>query len=337
MKILVDAFGGDNAPDEVVKGTLLAKKELDCEVALVGNRKMLLKKFDDLKNFEIIDADYSISMNDEPNKIMRLPNSSILVAAKLLEENLADGFVSAGNSGALVVAATLIAKRIRGIKRCAFAPIIPSLTGFFMLIDSGANVECRPEMLYQFGVMGSAYMREVLGIKNPRVGLLNNGTEPEKGDKLRKSVYEMLKVSRLNFIGNIEAREVPLGVADVVVTDGFTGNIILKMYEGLVKMVIEKFKEVFSSNILTKFAAGLLLPKIKKIKKSMDSKEHGGAPILGCSKPIFKAHGNSDATAIKSAIRLTYKYIKDDVINKISESLNDTLNTEVIDCDNGAS
>ena len=329
MKIAIDAFGGDNAPLEIIKGAKMAFEEYKIDITLVGDEKIIKKVCQEnninLEGIEIKHAPDTISMEDSPTEITRSKKeSSMAIGLKMLKEGEFDGFISAGNSGALTVGSTLIVKRIKGIKRCAFAPVAPKQTGFFMLIDSGANSECRPEMLYQFGLMGSIYMEKVMGIKRPRVGLVNVGTERHKGDTLRKETFEILSKSNLNFIGNIESRDIPKDAADVVVCDGFTGNIILKMYEGMASVLMGKFKDVLSKNIKTKLAASLILPELKNMKKDMDYNEYGGAAIIGISKPVFKAHGSSKAKTIKNAIRLTKNYIQNDVIKIISQSINST-------------
>ena len=329
MKIAIDAFGGDNAPLEIIKGAKMAFEEYKIDITLVGDEKIIKKVCQEnninLEGIEIKHAPDTISMEDSPTEITRSKKeSSMAIGLKMLKEGEFDGFISAGNSGALTVGSTLIVKRIKGIKRCAFAPVAPKQTGFFMLIDSGANSECRPEMLYQFGLMGSIYMEKVMGIKRPKVGLVNVGTERHKGDTLRKETFEILSKSNLNFIGNIESRDIPKDAADVVVCDGFTGNIILKMYEGMASVLMGKFKDVLSKNIKTKLAASLILPELKNMKKDMDYNEYGGAAIIGISKPVFKAHGSSKAKTIKNAIRLTKNYIQNDVIKIISQSINST-------------
>ncbi len=328
MKIIVDAMGGDNAPLEIIKGCRMACDEYKYDIILVGNEDKIKKSASDnnvsLDGMEIINAEQVLTMDDAPTDVMKAKKDcSMGVGLRLLKENKGDAFVSAGNSGALVVGATLIVKRIRGIKRCAFAPVIPKEKGFFMLVDSGANIECRPEMLKQFAMMGSLYMQNVMGINNPRVGLANIGTEEHKGDEIRHETYKLLKDSNLNFIGNIEAREIPIDAADVVVTDGFTGNIILKLYEGMAITLMNKFKGVLSSNLKTKIAAAMIMPELKNMKKQIDYNEYGGAPLIGISKPVFKAHGSSKAKTIKSAIRLTGEYVKGNVVEKISKQLGD--------------
>lgn len=334
MKIIVDAFGGDNAPLEVIKGSRMAVDELGYEIVLVGNEKIIKDEAEknniSLSGITIVHAPDVISMDDEPMDVMKSKsNSSMSKGLQLLALGEGDAFVSAGNSGALAVGATLKVKRIKGIKRCAFAPVIPKDKGFFMLIDSGANVECRPEMLRQFAVMGYIYMKNVMVVENPRVGLANVGTEKTKGDELRYETFNLLQETKnINFIGNIEARDIPGDIADVVVADGFTGNIILKLYEGMAKSVFGKIKDIFKKNFKGKLAASLIMPELKELKKSMDYSEHGGAPLMGISNPVFKAHGSSDAKTFKSAIRLAGEYVKRNVVGLISKSLEEYNSSE---------
>lgn len=216
----------------------------------------------------------------------------------------------------------MIVKRIKGVKRPAFAPVLPTLKGCSMLIDGGANVECRPEMLVQFGLMGSIYMNKVIGVDNPKIGLANCGAEEHKGTPLYQEAYQLLKSSNLNFVGNIEGRGVPEGDSDVVVADGFTGNIILKMYEGVAGALMGKIKGIFTKNVKNKLAAALVLSDMKEMKKQFDYNEYGGSPILGVSKPVFKAHGSSKARTIKSAVGLTVQFVKNNVVNEIAENIN---------------
>ena len=326
MKVIVDAFGGDNAPQEIIKGARLAADELGYDIVLVGDEEKIkgeaIKNNVSIENMQIVHAPDVISMEDAPTDILKSKNnSSMAVGLRLLAQGEGDAFVSAGNSGALCVGATLIVKRIKGVKRCAFAPVIPKSNGFFMLIDSGANVECRPEMLKQFGIMGSIYMKNVMTVANPRVGLVNVGTESTKGDELRFEAFNLLKDSNINFIGNIEAREIPADCADVVVTDGFTGNVILKFYEGMAKEMFNKFKNIFVKSFKNKLASAVLMPDIQEMKKHIDYKEYGGAPLIGISKSVFKAHGNSDAKTFKNAIRLAGEYTKRNIVKLISESI----------------
>ncbi len=326
MKIIVDAFGGDNAPLEIIKGCAMAVEEYNFEILLVGDeskiRSVATENNISLKNISIAHADDVITMEDSPSDIMKSKkNSSMAEGLRRLKNNEGDAFISAGNSGALVVGATMIVKRIKGIKRPAFAPVMPKNKGSFMLIDSGANVECRPEMLKQFAIMGSIYMENVMNVANPRVGLANIGVEDHKGTSLQQETFKILKETDINFIGNVEARDIPQDGADVVVADGFTGNIILKMFEGVAMTLMGKIKGLFTKNLKTKLAAALMLSDMKTLKKQIDYNEFGGAPIIGVSKPVFKAHGNAKAKTIKSALRLTALYVEGNVVGKIEEEL----------------
>ncbi|MGN0479175.1 MAG: phosphate acyltransferase PlsX [Hominenteromicrobium sp.] len=322
-RIIVDAFGGDHAPDEILKGCRMSADEFDIRIILTGSeakiREAAARVGVDIGDFEILDCPDVITMEDEPADIMRAKkNSSMAVGLRALAEGKGDAFASAGNSGALVVGSTLIVKRIKGIKRVAFAPLMPKSEGFFMLADGGANNECRPEMLEQFGLMGSVYMQKVMGIERPRVGLANVGTEAHKGGELQHEAYRLLSArSDLRFIGNIEARDVPYDAADVVVCDGFTGNIMLKMYEGVAMALMDKFKAVFKKNLKNQLAAAMVLKDMKALKKQLDYNEYGGAPILGCSKPVFKVHGSAKANTLKSAIALAVKYAESNIIDEI--------------------
>ncbi|MDO4731318.1 MAG: phosphate acyltransferase PlsX [Clostridia bacterium] len=326
MTLIIDAMGGDNAPLEIVKACCDAVKEYNINIKLVGKEDILKDCFQkndlSLNNIEIINATDTISMEENPKYILKhKADSSMIKGLKLLAENQGDAFVSAGSSGALVVGSTFIVKRINGIKRAAFAPVLPKNNGAFMLLDSGANINCQPVMLNQFGIMGSIYMKKIMNIDNPRVALANIGVEENKGTQLQIDAFNMLKNSDINFIGNVEPREIPNDAADVVVADGFTGNIIVKTYEGVALTLMKKIKSMFKSNILTKIGALLVLPSMKKLKKSFDYNEYGGAPILGLRAPVFKAHGSSDAKTFKSAIRLTIDYVNNNVVNEIQQSI----------------
>ncbi len=327
MKIIIDAFGGDNAPVEIIKGARMAKDEYNIDIILTGSESKIRKaaaendiKIDDM---QIADAPEVITMEDDPSAVIKTKkNSSMALGFNLLAQGEGDAFISAGNSGALVMGATMIVKRIKGVKRPAFAPVLPTLKGCSMLIDGGANVECRPEMLVQFGLMGSIYMNKVIGVDNPKIGLANCGAEEHKGTPLYQEAYQLLKSSNLNFVGNIEGRGVPEGDSDVVVADGFTGNIILKMYEGVAGALMGKIKGIFTKNVKNKLAAALVLSDMKEMKKQFDYNEYGGSPILGVSKPVFKAHGSSKARTIKSAVGLTVQFVKNNVVNEIAENIN---------------
>ena len=326
MKIIVDAFGGDNAPLEIIKGCAEAVEAHGVEIILTGKESVIKKTASEndisLNGVEIADCDEVLTMHDSAESVLKSKkDSSMGVGLRLLSEGKGDAFISAGNSGALCVGATLAVKRIKGIKRPAFAPVLPSATGCFMLIDGGANVECRPEMIYQFAVMASVYMNKVMKVENPRVGLANVGTEDHKGTELYRETYQILKNSKLNFIGNVEGRDIPAGVCDVVVCDGFTGNMILKTYEGVASVLMNEIKSMFTGGVKGKAAAVLLMKKLKGMKARFDYNTYGGAPILGSSKPVFKAHGDAKARTIKNAIGLCKNYVEANAIEEISSSL----------------
>ncbi len=326
MKIIIDAFGGDNAPLEIIKGSALAVKDLGAEIILTGNEAEIKRVASEnnisLENIQIEDCDEVITMEDEPIAVRKTKkNSSMAVGFRLLNEGKGDAFISCGNSGALCVGATTIAGRIKGIKRTAFAPVLPSNSGFFMLLDGGANVDARPEMLYQFALMGSVYMERVMGVKNPRIGLANVGTEEHKGNDLYRETFKLLSDSNLNFVGNVEGRDLSEGVCDVVVCDGFTGNLILKTYEGVAITLMKKMKHMFTDSLKGKLAAVLTMKDLKELKKKFDYNQYGGAPILGSAKPVFKAHGDSKAVTIRFAVELSMNYVNGNAIDIISSSL----------------
>lgn len=328
MRIAVDAFGGDNAPDEVIKGAALAiaeYKDRHIEVILTGDEKKINERIAALgvskDGISVENADGVILIEDDPQDIRKSKaNCSMGRAFGLVNEGKADAFVSAGSTAAIVVGGTLVAGRLKGVKRPSLVPIMPSISGQYLLLDGGANLECRPEMLLQFGIMGSIYMKELMGIESPRVGLLNIGAEEEKGRELEHGAYELLKNSGLNFIGNVEARDVPLGACDVIVTDGFTGNIYLKAVEGMGKFMKRALKETIFGGA-SKIGAVFALKGIKKLSKQMDYREVGGSPLLGSAKPVIKAHGSSDALAFKNAIRQANDFAEQDVNGKIAAAL----------------
>ena len=320
MRVIVDAFGGDNAPLEVIKGCARAVSELGVNVVLTGSRNKIEKCAAEngisLSGIEIEHTDDVFDIHEEPKEIIKSgSNSSMALGLRLLSEGKGDAFVSAGSTGALVMGATFIVKRIKGIKRVAPSPVMPADKGSFVLVDAGANTECRPEMLVQFAVMGSAYMEKVMGVNNPKVGLLNIGSEETKGRELEIAAYKLLEESGLNFMGNIEARDMPKGEVQVVVTDGFTGNIALKLYEGMGSFFSKKLKWIFSG--LGKIGAIVSLGKIKELRRQMDYKEVGGSALLGVKKPVIKAHGSSDATAFFNAVRQAKKIVDGNVIGEI--------------------
>lgn len=327
MKILVDAFGGDNAPLEIIKGCILSLKENpDTDVAMVGSKTEIEKCAKenglDISAFEIFDAEGAITMEDDPRAVLKeKKNSSMAEGFRLLVDGKADAFVSAGNSGALVLGAHRYVKEIQGIDRIAFAPIMPTSKGPFMLIDGGAYVSVQAETLRKYGIMGSVYMESILGIKNPRVGLANVGTEDHKGDALRHEAFKLLKQTDINFIGNVEARDIPAGIADVIVADGFTGNIIAKMYEGVAKELFGKIKGVFFKNLRTKIAAGLIKKELYELKQYFDYNRYGGAVVIGVKKPVLKTHGSANAVAVSAVIRAADEYASSGAIDIIEKKI----------------
>lgn len=327
MKVLVDAFGGDNAPLEIIKGCQLCLKEYEgLAIGLVGNQAIIEKTAKEnnisLEGLQIYDAPDVITMEDDAGEIMKSKkNSSMAVGLQLLSKGEGDAFLSAGNSGALIMGATLIVKRIKGVRRPAFSPVMPTSKGPALLIDSGANIEVRPDMLQQFGIMGSVYMENVLHIDNPRVALANVGTEDHKGGELQHEAFRLLKQSGLNFIGNIEARDIPAGACDVIVADGFTGNVIIKMYEGVAKELMKKIKGVFMKNAKTKLAALMIKKEIYELKQYFDYNQYGASPVIGAAKPVLKTHGSAKAETIVTSMKSVIEYTSSDVTGKIAARL----------------
>ncbi len=326
MKIIADAMGGDHAPFQQVKGAVEAAKKLDTEIILCGNAEVIYPILErekaDMRKIEVVHCSEVIENEDDPIRaVRRKTDSSLVTGMNLLNEGKGDALVSAGNTGAIIAASAFILKRMEGVQRPALTPLLPSDKGPFALLDAGANSVCTAENLYQFALMGSYYMSHVMGIENPRVALINIGAEPKKGTPLVKEAYEILKNSRLNFVGNIEARHLPYGKADVVVADGFTGNITLKLYEGLGKYIAGEVKNIFNQNILTKGAALLTYGGIKRFRKKMDYKEYGGAPLLGVGGTVIKAHGSSDARAMYSAFVQAKKASESNLTGIIAEKL----------------
>ncbi len=335
MRIIVDAFGGDNAPLAPIQGAIEAHNEYGVDIILTGDEATIQRTAADnnlsLNGITIVHAPDVFTNDDQPSTIRSKAkaNTSMAVGLNLLKKGEGDAFVSAGNSGALGAGAMFLVKRIKGIQRVAFAPVMPNFKSYFMLIDSGVNTDVRPKALQQFAMMGSIYMNKVMGFENPRVGLANVGTEEHKGDTLRQETFVLLKdTPSINFVGNVEGRDIPLDGADVVVCDGFTGNMILKTYEGVAIALMKKIKGVFTKNLKTKLAAVAVMKEMKELKKSMDYDEVGGAPVLGCAKPVFKAHGSANAKTMKNAIRVTIDYVKNDVVASITEALKDMDDTE---------
>ena len=326
MKIIVDAFGGDNAPLEIIKGAMLARKEYGCDIVLVGDEDKIKQCVSDnnidLKNTEIVDAKEVITMHDDAKSVLKAKaDSSMAVGFRLLNEGVGDAFVSAGNTGAVTVGATLITKRIKGVKRPAIASVMPSAKKPILLMDCGANAECRAEFLYQFGLMGSLYMKNILHYDNPSVALANNGEEDTKGTPTVKEAYALMKDAPYNFIGNIEGRQIPFGDADVVVADGFTGNLILKTYEGVAKVLMSGVKDAFMKNTLSKLSYLGVKSGIDDMKKQFDYKEYGGAVLLGVKKPVVKAHGSADARTFKNAVKQAVWFLENNLIEEIEKAL----------------
>ena len=291
MKIIVDAFGGDNAPLEIIKGAMLAAQEYNVDILLVGNKSKIYECIEKnnikLKNTEIVDAECEISMCDDAKSVLKeKANSSLGVAFRLLANGDGDALVSAGSTGAITVGATFLAKRIKGVKRPCIASVMPSADKPFLLMDCGANAECRAEFLAQFGLMGSLYMKNILHVENPKVALANNGTEETKGTPVVKEAYDLMKNADYNFVGNIEGRQIPFGDADVVVADGFAGNLILKTYEGVAKVLMNGVKGIFKKNLFSKLCALGVMGGIKDMKKQFVYKEFGGAVIIGFKKRV---------------------------------------------------
>lgn len=327
MKIIVDAMGGDNAPLEIIKGSMLAVDEYGIdELVLLGDEAVINNCVKDngiaLKNTRIVNCTQVIDNCDDAKAVLRgKPDSSMAVGFKLLNDGEGDAFVSAGNTGAITVGATLITKRIKGVKRPAIASVMPSAAKPFVLMDCGANSECKSEYLCQFGLLGSIYMQNIFGVQNPTVALANNGTEETKGTPVVKEAYQMMKNAPYNFIGNIEGRQIPFGDADVVVADGFTGNLILKTYEGVAKVLMQGIKDAFYKNTLSKLSYLGVRSGINDMKAQFDYKEYGGAVMLGVKKPVIKAHGSADARCFKNAIKQAVMFLKTDLINKIEKEL----------------
>lgn len=333
MKIAVDAFGGDNAPLAVIEGAALAVKEYGVSIILVGSKTEIEKCAGEnkisLEGMEIVHTDEVFDMHDQPTELVKSKkNTSLGLAMQLAANGEADAVVSAGSTGAIIVGATLIVKRIRGVKRPALGTVIPGKTRRFMIMDIGANAECRPEMLQQFGLMSSVYMQNVLGVENPEIGLLNIGTEDTKGDTLRLEAYKLLKESPVNYIGNVEARDVPKGVCDAVITDGFTGNVALKLYEGVAGTLMKMIKEMFMSSFKTEIAALLAKKKMYSLKSMFDYSSVGGAPVLGVKKPVIKAHGSSNSEAVKNAIYQASLCVQNKIVEKVSVGMDTIQSTE---------
>lgn len=326
MKIIIDAMGGDHAPQAPVEAAARAVDELGIDIVLVGDTPVIEKELANYKytkeRITIAHAPEVISNHEEPAKAVRKKKgASVVVAAGMLKRGEGDAMLSMGNTGALLSAGLLIVGRIKGIIRPALATILPTAKGPKILIDAGANTNCKPENLVQFGIMGSVYMENVHGLSSPTVGIISNGEEEGKGDELTKKTYPLMKKAPFDFIGNIEGRDVMEGTADVMVCDGFVGNVILKTVEGMGHVIGSMVKQLFTKNLKTKLGALFVMDGVKDFKKMMDYREYGGAPLLGTKRPVIKGHGSSDALAVFSAIRQAERFVSTDVINCIAEKI----------------
>jgi len=333
-KIAVDCMGGDYAPDEIVKGCVLAHRELGFELYLVGDEKRIreiLKKegVKEGSGIEVIHAPEVIEMNESPSNVLRKKKSSLYVAGMLLRENKADGLVSAGNTGAVLTVGKFLVGAIDEIERPAIGVALPNPKGKTVLIDVGANVDCKPKHLLQFAIIGHTYAKEILSIPNPRVGILSIGEEEGKGNELVKETYPLLKKSSLNFLGNAEGRDIYAGTFDVIVCDGFVGNVILKASESLGMAVIQMIKEEVNKSLLAKIGAVLMKPALNNFKKKADFAEYGGIPLLGAKKPVIITHGRANAKAIKNAIRVASEFYLHHFNERLSEYIKSLSPQEV--------
>lgn len=333
MKIILDAMGGDNAPQAPVLGAIEAVKRYNADIILVGRGQEILEVLkknglDTLpEGVEIAHADDVVDMHDDPATVIhKRKNSSMIIGLKMLADGKGDAFVSAGSTGALLTGATLLVKRVRGIRRAAMAPAMPTKAGTKVIIcDCGANAECTPEFLLQFGLVASAYSKFTLGVENPRVGLLNIGSEDSKGTQLQRDAYALLKDASdrglLNFTGNVEARDVPLGAVDVVVCDGFSGNILIKSIEGTAMFMGSMLKRMFKKNLGSKLGYLLCKSGVQDMMKLLDYREIGGTQFLGIKKPVIKAHGSSDALAFRNAVKQAMTAAEGDFTAQLEKNL----------------
>ena len=332
MRIIIDAMGGDNAPLEIVKGALAARTRWGAEITLTGDTAAIQRALEQCgqkeapQGVEIVHTTETVEMCDDPATVFRRKkDSSMGVALQLLRDGKGEAVVSAGSTGALLTGATLIVKRVRGIRRAAMAPVIPTVTGRAVLIDCGANAECTPEYLVQFAYLGSFYAKRVLGLDNPRVGLLNIGAEDSKGTDLQKETLRWLRRAgeegQLHFIGNIEAKEAIKGGCDVIVADGFSGNIMLKSIEGAGSLAGGAVKAIFKKNLLTKLAALAVMPGLNAFRAMMDPNKVGGTAFIGISKPVIKAHGSSNAEAVENAVGQAMQFARSGLIADIEANV----------------
>ena len=339
MKIILDAMGGDHAPEAPVLGAIEAAKLYNAQIILVGRGQEILDVLNkngisDLpEGVQVAHADDVVDMHDDPNSAVRKKNSSMMLGLKMLSDGEGDAFVSAGSTGALLSGATLIVKRVKGIRRAAMGPAMPNKAGGkTVILDCGANAECTPEFLLQFGVIGSLYAKKYLGVENPKIGLLNIGTEDSKGTDLQKGAYALLQNAHssgiLNFVGNVEARDVPLGAVDVVVCDGFSGNVLLKSIEGTAMFMGSLMKKLFKKNLFSKIGYLFCKSGVNDFKKMLDYREIGGTPFLGIKKSVIKAHGSSDALAFRNAVRQAMDSANSDISQELEIQLAKLKETE---------
>ena len=334
MKIVLDAMGGDHAPEAPVMGAVQAAKKFGAQITLVGQGEKILEvlranNISDLpEGIEIAHADEVVDMHDDPTNVIRKKkNSSMVLGLKMVAEGVGDAFISAGSTGALLSGATLIVKRVKGIRRAAMGPIMPNKAGGkTVILDCGANAECTAEFLLQFGLVGSLYAKKYIGVENPKVGLLNIGTEDTKGTPLQKEAYALLKNAHeqgvLNFVGNVEARDVPLGAVDVVVCDGFSGNVLLKTIEGTASFMGSLMKhKIFKRNIFSKIGYLFCKTGVDEVMKMLDYREIGGTQFLGIKKPVIKAHGSSDALAFCNAVKQAMDATQSDISEELEQGL----------------
>lgn len=325
MRIAIDAMGGDYAPQEIVQGAIQAAQVWACDIILVGNEKKIsdeLKQQGHPAGIAVYHCEEIIGMEEEPaTAIRRKKDASIVVATRLVKEETADAVVSAGSTGAQMVSSLFTLGRLPGISRPAIATMFPTVKGSSLILDVGANSTCKPHNLVQFAYMGSIYLETILGISNPRVGLLNIGSEETKGTELIQEAYQVLKTEQLNFVGNIEARSIPYGAADVIVCDGFVGNIVLKFAEGLAGAFFSLIKQEIDKSLARKLGGALVLPALREIKKKLDYAEHGGAPLLGVNGVSIICHGSSKAKAIKNAVGVAQKCVENKFVERLSEAM----------------
>ncbi|WP_160675689.1 phosphate acyltransferase PlsX [Clostridium sp. C8-1-8] len=334
MRIAIDGMGGDNAPSAIVEGCVMALKEFnDVEIVITGPEDVITGEFSkydyDKSRVTILNATEVIGTNEHPVMALRKKkDSSLNKALKLVKDKECDAVISSGSTGAFLAGCTLVIGRIKGIERPALSPIMPGMKGPFVVVDAGANVDCKPQYLKQFAIMGKVYYESVINVPNPTVALVNIGAEEEKGNELTKETYKLLKNSNLNFVGNIEPRDITDGDVNVVVCDGFVGNTVLKMYEGVASNLLGTIKTALLSSLVTKIGALFIMPVIKTLKNKFDYKEYGGAPFLGVDGICIKAHGSSDARAFKNAIKQSRIFYLNDTLSKLKIELENNTDDE---------